>query len=255
MQKFTTWNMPVAVGVAATWGDYTTLPLAGNMAFYWWSPDPTFLELSPLRVEFPDFNKREHDQGIQTSQLNAISIDTLVSRDLPVLAPMVDRFADNLEISQAQMDALLLEQKNTGDSWENVTCRWVLANRATWQKWIPDQSACFPGFGLYDTVVKDFVEMRENATNQITCQARFRSIRPGYSVKTKTVSQLLSEYMSFYEFLIFWTLSTRGAICEKAEKDPNFKYIYIYVYTCTHTVWITSVYVTYVLGFPIYTFA
>jgi len=171
MQKFTTWNMPVAVGVAATWGDYTTLPLAGNMAFYWWSPDPTFLELSPLRVEFPDFNKREHDQGIQTSQLNAISIDTLVSRDLPVLAPMVDRFADNLEISQAQMDALLLEQKNTGDSWENVTCRWVLANRATWQKWIPDQSACFPGFGLYDTVVKDFVEMRENATNQITCQA------------------------------------------------------------------------------------
>ena len=60
MQKFTTWNMPVAVGVAATWGDYTTLPLAGNMAFYWWSPDPTFLELSPLRVEFPDFNKREH---------------------------------------------------------------------------------------------------------------------------------------------------------------------------------------------------
>ncbi|CAL1148030.1 unnamed protein product [Cladocopium goreaui] len=171
MQKFTTWNMPVAVGVAATWGDYTTLPLAGTMAFYWWSPDPTFLELSPLRVEFPEFNKREHDQGIQTSQLNAISIDTLVSRDLPVLAPMVDRFADNLEISQAQMDALLLEQKNTGDSWENVTCRWVLANRATWEKWIPDQSACFPGFGLYDTVVKDFVEMRENATNQITCQA------------------------------------------------------------------------------------
>ena len=41
--------------------------------------------------------------------------------------------------------------------------------------------------------------------------------------------------MSFYEFLIFWTLSTRGAICEKAEKDPNFKYlsiytVYIYIY-------------------------
>ena len=214
MQKFTTWNMPVAVGVAATWGDYTTLPLAGNMAFYWWSPDPTFLELAPLRVEFPDFNAREHAQGIQTSQLNAISIDTLVSRDLPVLAPIVDRFADNLEISQAQMDALLLEQKNTGDSWENVTCRWVLANRATWQKWIPDQSACFPGFGLYDTVEKDFVEKRENATNQITCQARLRS-RPGYSVKTKTVSQLLCEYISF---LIFSDTIYTGRHLSKSRK-------------------------------------
>lgn len=81
------------------------------------------------------------------------------------------------------MDTILLDQKNTGDSWENVTCRWIKANRAVWQKWIPDESECAPGFGLFDYVLRDFTNKRVNATNKIVCEA----CPPG------TFSQMMSD--------------------------------------------------------------
>ena len=57
MQKTTIFSMPMALAVAASCGDYTTLP------------DPTFLDLSPM----------------------ALNIDTLVSRDLEILADLLLR--------------------------------------------------------------------------------------------------------------------------------------------------------------------
>lgn len=101
----------------------------------------------------------------------AAKINTIVSQDLAILAPTVEKFADNLQLTLSQMDTILLDQKNTGDSWENVTCRWIKANRAVWQKWIPDESECAPGFGLFDYVLRDFTNKRVNATNKIVCEA------------------------------------------------------------------------------------
>ncbi|CAL1127286.1 unnamed protein product [Cladocopium goreaui] len=183
MQKYTVWNMPGAIAVAASWGDYTQLPLSGEHSFYWWTPDPSFLELAPLPLQFPPHNAREFAQGIQTSAGSSFSVDTLVSQDLAILAPTVEKFADKLELTLSQMDEILLDQKNTGDSWENVTCRWILANRATWQKWIPDESECAPGFGLFDQILSEFTDTRANVTNKIICEA----CPPG------TFSQMMSD--------------------------------------------------------------
>ena len=171
MQKYVAWNMPGAVGVAASWGDYVTLPLSGEMMVYWWTPDPTFLDLAALPVQFPPYNHREFSANILTSMPTAAEINTIVSQDLAILAPTVEKFADNLQLTLSQMDTILLDQKNTGDSWENVTCRWIKANRAVWQKWIPDESECAPGFGLFDYVLRDFTNKRVNATNKIVCEA------------------------------------------------------------------------------------
>eukprot|EP00434_Breviolum_minutum_P019603 symbB.v1.2.017291.t1/scaffold1325.1/size176917/17 len=135
----------MALAVAASCGDYTTLP------------DPTFLDLSPM----------------------ALNIDTLVSRDLEILAPVVERFADLVEIPLPHMENILKDHKNKAldnseSSWRNVTCEWLRANRALWESWIPDESKCFPGFGLYDSVLKEYTNDR-NSTNAIVCQA----CRPG----------------------------------------------------------------------------
>eukprot|EP00438_Fugacium_kawagutii_P021447 Skav208594 [mRNA] locus=scaffold3715:89317:104196:+ [translate_table: standard] len=172
MQKYTMFNMPVAVGVAATWDDYTQIPLSGDIAMYWWTPDPSFLDLAPLPVAFPQNKPAERSKGILLSQDAAASIDTYVSADLSLVSPLVEKFADNLELTLGQMDAILVDQKTTGDSWEEVTCRWVKANEATWRKWIPDESECYPGFGLYDSVLNEFTDERINATNKIVCEAR-----------------------------------------------------------------------------------
>eukprot|EP00438_Fugacium_kawagutii_P011962 Skav219333 [mRNA] locus=scaffold1957:504914:505495:- [translate_table: standard] len=163
--------MPVAIGVAANWVKYTTVPATGNMTFYWWTPDPSFLDLNPMVVKFPAFNARARSANILTSLATGASINTLVSADLSILSPLVEKFADNVQYTLSQMDDILRDQKDTGDSWENVTCRWILANRDVWSQWIPDESECYPGFGIFDSVLNEFTDTRINATNKIVCQA------------------------------------------------------------------------------------
>ena len=173
--------MPCAIAVSGSWTDYTELPLSGDMSFYWWTPDPTFLQLSPMPVDFPRHQAREFAQNIRTSQPRASVISSIASPDLSILAPLVESFADKVEMPLSTIDAILLDQKETADTWQDVTCRWIKANRAVWQKWIPDESECFPGFGLYDSVLNDFVDARANASNKIICQAA--CCRKGQDVK------------------------------------------------------------------------
>ena len=135
----------MALAVAASWGDYTTLPLSGEITMYWWTPDPTFLDLSPMALKFPPYNAAEFARNIQTSEAAAANIDTLVSRDLEILAPVVERFADLVEIPLPHMENILKDHKNKAldnseSSWRNVTCEWLRANRALWESWIPDES-------------------------------------------------------------------------------------------------------------------
>ena len=171
MQKFTFHDMPVAVAVAPSWSDYTSIPLLGDKLFYWWVPDPTFLELSPLFVKFPPHNAREYAEGKLDTATSVVTIASIASPDLAVLAPIIESFLDKLDLPISHMNDMLLDQKRTGDTWRNVTCRWIKANRAMWQKWIPDESACHPGFGLYDSVLHTFTDVRMNAPNKIVCQA------------------------------------------------------------------------------------
>ena len=83
--------------------------------FYWWIPDPTFLELQPLQVIYPPHDRIAYSQGDQSSAASAISIDKLVSRDLSILAPNVESFVKNVMVSIEQMNDMLLDQKNTSD--------------------------------------------------------------------------------------------------------------------------------------------
>ena len=83
----------------------------------------------------------------------AIEIAGIVSQDLPLLAPVIENFIDRLDIPMHEMNEMLLDQKNTGDTWEQVTCRWIKANRPLWQKWIPDESH-------WSTLVSDCIFLR-----------------------------------------------------------------------------------------------
>ena len=63
-----------------------------------------------------------------------------------------------------------------------------------WKSWIPDESQCFPGFGLYDSVLEDFTEQRVNASNPIVCKAWKcwkRSIAPFVAMSFILLASLL----------------------------------------------------------------
>ncbi|CAK9049851.1 unnamed protein product [Durusdinium trenchii] len=150
MQQATAWNMPIAMAIANTWGDFAAMPVAHRSLFYWWEPDPTFLELAPVEVIFPPHDRVGHANGDLKTAPSTIRLTKGVSKDLLSLAPRVENFLVNMEISMAMINAIMLDQKNTGDSWDDVTCRWLQGNKATWESWLPDDTTCFAGFGLVD---------------------------------------------------------------------------------------------------------
>ena len=178
MQKVAIFNMPIAMAVALTYGDYTTLPQAGNIIFNWWTPDPTFLGLSPMILKFAPNKQEEWVQGNLLTEASGVEVGATVSRDLNILAPIVESLADKVDLPMSEMNSMLMDHMNKGldyseESWRNVTCTWLRNNRALWQQWIPDESVCSPGFGLYDSVLKQFTDDR-NVTNKIVCQAAWQ---------------------------------------------------------------------------------
>ena len=161
MQKATAHNMPLAVGVAATWGVYTTLPLTKRMVLYWWTPDPTFLDLDPLSLVFPANDRLAYSRGDYSTQAAGIDIRTIVSNDFGRLAPKVKLFLSKMRLDLATINAILLENKNLEEDMSDTVCRWIQANEAEWKEWIPDDTKCFPGFGLFDDASGDYVLDRD----------------------------------------------------------------------------------------------
>ena len=114
MQQATAWNMPIAMAIANTWGDFAAMPVAHRSLFYWWEPDPTFLELAPVEVIFPPHDRVGHANGDLKTAPSTIRLTKGVSKDLLSLAPRVENFLVNMEISMAMINAIMLDQKNTG---------------------------------------------------------------------------------------------------------------------------------------------
>ena len=148
-----------------------------------------------------------------------------------------------------QLNAILLEQKQTSDSWFNVTCTWLKNNQDTWSNWIPDASQCFAGFGLYDETMQEFTNTR-NTSNKIVCKAS-----PGISwvtlnwaerwssdwwpwkwLRTVTVCRNFSPWGLPYHDIpwhgnlmnfVQWTPSRRSHRCHRCILATSCDYVYI----------------------------
>ena len=166
MQKSTALNMPFAIAVAVSWTAYTELPLVKRMVFYWFTPDPTFLDLAPLTLLFPAHDSLAFSRGDFVTQGAAFDIRTLVSRDLGRLAPKVELFLSNMRLDLETVNAILLENKNLAEGMNETVCRRIQKNTAEWETWIPDDTKCFPGFGLFDDVKGDYVLDRQVADDK-----------------------------------------------------------------------------------------
>ncbi|CAJ1437912.1 unnamed protein product [Effrenium voratum] len=170
MVKATLWNMPVAVTVAANWASFTQLPLKHDSIFYWWTPDPTFLELSPAAILFPPYDETAWSKGDKSTGSHMGSIDKYVSKDLVLLAPNVQELISNFRIDLGNLDNMLLENKISGEAMEDTACRWLKNNPGSWDTWLPDVTKCFPGFGLYSSETNTFVPNRQNFSS-VACIA------------------------------------------------------------------------------------
>ena len=62
MYRFTTFNMPFAIGVLKL-EKYPETPRRLSSLFYWWTPDPTFVDLDPAYIIFPPHSAEEYRSG------------------------------------------------------------------------------------------------------------------------------------------------------------------------------------------------
>ena len=114
MHQATAWNMPIAVAITNTWADFVAMPVAHQSLFYWWEPDATFLEMAPVEVIFPPHDSIGHANGDFKTAKRTIKLSKGVSKDLSSLSPRVENFLVNMEISATMIQAILMDQKNTG---------------------------------------------------------------------------------------------------------------------------------------------
>jgi len=139
-------------------------------SFYWWQPDPTFLSLDAVRTLFEPFDRAAQGRGILLTDFEAISVDKYASFDLKSLAPTVYELLSAFSLDLNLVNKLMKDQMDSGDTPDVVACRWLKANKAIWEQWLPDPTECYPQFGLYNEKTKEFVEDREDPS-RLTCRA------------------------------------------------------------------------------------
>ncbi len=104
---------------------------------------------NPHQVVFPAHSASEWAEGNKRTAGVGTYVGKLVSRSLRGRATRVVTFLTNIKIDLLEMENFL-GRKDETKSWEDVACEWIILNRDRWDKWIPKESTCFPGFGLVD---------------------------------------------------------------------------------------------------------
>ena len=109
--------MPMAIVVAKSWNKYLELPTKykalclgpgkegvrrldswlAKLRMYWWTPDDSFLDISPQPLIFPPRDPIAQSRGDVTSSIVKTEIAKVVSSDLESMAPdLVQMFESSL---------------------------------------------------------------------------------------------------------------------------------------------------------------
>eukprot|EP00435_Cladocopium_sp_Y103_P069800 s702_g34.t1 len=167
-QQAAAYNMPVALGVAATWSKFLEVPKKYKTMFYWWTPDNAFLEMKPSKLVFPPFNAYAWSQVDYTTAAAAVPVAKIAPKDLQAMAPDISKLLEASLFDLEAVDSMMLNMKSNSVTREQAACDWLKANTDRWKSWIPKATQCNPGFGLYDDATETFTAERATAT---TCRA------------------------------------------------------------------------------------
>eukprot|EP00438_Fugacium_kawagutii_P036797 Skav208750 [mRNA] locus=scaffold1871:56614:59564:+ [translate_table: standard] len=75
MQRATIFDMPVVPADVRDWATFALLPAKLSSMFYWWQPDPTFLDLHAQRIAYPEYDPVSFSQGIYASGAKDVVLD------------------------------------------------------------------------------------------------------------------------------------------------------------------------------------
>ena len=110
--------------------------------------------------------------------MQKVQVETVVNTDISKWAPEVLTFLKGMRFGTQEMSQLLVN--SSGKDWNgllNVACEWIKQNENVWRSWVPLQSSCLPGQGMFATTTQSFVHTRGNTTTCQTCSpGRYSSL-------------------------------------------------------------------------------
>ncbi|CAE7449261.1 Tg [Symbiodinium sp. CCMP2456] len=153
----TAYGMPAAVGIMDGKYESTSesaeyfysLARSLNVLSFWFRPDTSQVAFDPLPIIFPVHVATEWAVGNKRTAATGSYIGKLASRRLREQAYNVLSFLENLKLELTEMQQYL-GMKDATKSWEDVACQWITSNRQRWERWVPKDTTCIPGFGLID---------------------------------------------------------------------------------------------------------
>lgn len=148
MQRAHAYNMPWAIAVA-TWEKQVGLPRIHRVLFQWWKPDTTFLELSPVKLVFPQRNEEQWENGVQIAKFQPTDCRKWGHPELLAEEVRLKHGLQKLSVTSRQMDEMLAAAVHATES--QVACAWLRAHPDMWAAWAPKETDCFEGWGLADS--------------------------------------------------------------------------------------------------------
>ncbi|CAK9060016.1 unnamed protein product [Durusdinium trenchii] len=172
MQLGTSSNMPLAIALVHT-REWISLIHEHSVIWQALTLDGFHLDLDPVLIQFPTFDKSAWDRGDLRMEMNSGEVGKLVSFDLHQLAPDVEALIKKLDMRREDVVELTLAYQasdRTREATDTLICLWLRENEEIWKRWLPDTSECFSGFGMYDNHLQSFVSSRADRSH-LTCYA------------------------------------------------------------------------------------
>lgn len=168
MQRAIEFNLPISLGVAADWEQFTSLPFAFDVSVYSWEPAMHFLSKDLELVQFPRSDTEAHDAGDHRTAYTEVQLITIVGHRLRSMAPRVHDFISAVKFTSSDIKSLMQSMAKIGD-YAAAACVWVQST-PKWRSWLPDEKMCSNGQGLVDRQ-GTFVESLANATSCAPCSS------------------------------------------------------------------------------------
>eukprot|EP00929_Paragymnodinium_shiwhaense_P028444 TRINITY_DN16481_c0_g2_i1.p1 TRINITY_DN16481_c0_g2~~TRINITY_DN16481_c0_g2_i1.p1 ORF type:complete len:1025 (-),score=94.02 TRINITY_DN16481_c0_g2_i1:126-3200(-) len=171
MQAAAMYNMPLAVGFAATMQTYAHIPRRYEVLSYIFQPDTSFVDIDMQTLIFPvddqdKFKDTWSSRGTFPQVLDKWAAVGLQEAELL-------QITERLRITPTAMQGMLSEV-TVGDEYK-VVCDWLRKDHLPWRDWVPKATECVEGQGWADAEGHPVAAL-QNAKKCIWCQPGFISL-------------------------------------------------------------------------------
>eukprot|EP00931_Biecheleriopsis_adriatica_P017031 TRINITY_DN12357_c0_g1_i1.p1 TRINITY_DN12357_c0_g1~~TRINITY_DN12357_c0_g1_i1.p1 ORF type:complete len:794 (-),score=64.90 TRINITY_DN12357_c0_g1_i1:419-2569(-) len=115
---------------------------------YVWIPDANFVDRNLMHLQFPTYERQDHDDHFYLTEFAQVQTEKWAHRDLEKAAPRVWGMGNKMNLSAEKLMEHLTYQQRNRLSGTEAACRFLRTERSLWEDWVPSVVDCQVGQGL-----------------------------------------------------------------------------------------------------------